>query len=133
MAEHPTQLEKLLDTLHQQFGESLRSCVEYFPNSKTIHYLRDDLDKTVAEGRLIRIEELYQAERLASTPIAEDPDLGTLDTSIHLFGEVFVIHLIDPGGRVIGFSLEAEGLSELHTSATEWLDTMFETERSTSE
>ena len=133
MADNPTQIEKLFDSLHQQFGESLHSCVDSFPSSKKIHYLRDDLDKTAAEGRLVRIEELYQAERLASTPISKDPGLGTLDTSIHLFGDVFVIHLICPGGRVIGFSLEAEGLSELHTSVTEWLDTMVETEHSTTD
>ena len=128
MTKAPGGLEALLGSLHERFGESLRSCVEYFPESKTIHYLRDDIDRTVAEGRLVRIEELYQAERLTSTPIREDPPLETLDASIHLFGDVLVVHLVDPSGRVIGFSVDSEALSELRTLVTELRDTAFETE-----
>ena len=120
-----SEVDELLDSLHERFGKDLRSCVEYLPQSRTIHYLRDDLDQTDADSRLLRIEELYQAERLASNPITKDPELGILDASIHVFGEVFVIHLIDPAGRVVGFSVDADGVPELRTFINEWRNTPF--------
>lgn len=116
-------LEEFIDELHENFGQQLRSCVEYLPQSSSVHYLRTDLDQTDADSRLIRIEELYQAERMASNPITKDPELGILDASIHVFGPVLVIHLIDPAGRVIGFSVDAEGVPELQTFSDRWFKT----------
>lgn len=90
----------------------------------------DDLDQTDAESRLLRIEELYQAERLTSNPITNDPELHIPDASVHVFGRGLVVHLINPAGRVIGFSVNAEGVPELHTFVTEWLNTAFKPEGS---
>lgn len=118
----PQDIEDLLSSLKEQFGTALRSCVEYLPQSRSIHYLRDDIDRSVAEGRLIRINELYQAGRIVSKPITMDHELSQLDASIHFFGEVCVVHLVNPGARVIGFSLDSEALSDLQTLVSGWLD-----------
>lgn len=118
--------DRLLAHLHDRFGEAVRSCVEYTPDSNRIHYLRDDieLDRSQAESRLVRIEELYHAERLSATPLVDDSELGRLRVSIHLFEGALVVHLVDESGRIVGVSLDptAEpGLLELATDCLEAL------------
>lgn len=125
-AHSSSDIEPLLDALHEEFGDAVRSCVECLPRSKTIHCLRVDLDRTLADQRLIRIEELSRAERLTSTPITADTELTSLDASIHLAGDVIVVHLIDPVGREVGFSVDADALPELPTLVTQWVATTVE-------
>lgn len=98
--------EALEAFLRSEFGEDLRSIVQYLPQSNEVIYLREDIDRTAAESRLVRINELYQAERLNSSPITADPELDELHASIHFFDAVMVVHLIDRSGRVLGFSVE---------------------------
>ena len=119
--------ERLLAYLHDRFGDTVRSCVEYTPNTSRIHYLRDDIeiDKSQAETRLVRVKELYHAERLSATPLVDDSELGRLCVSTHLFEGALVVHLIDASGRVIGVSLDSTTQPELLTLATDCLDALY--------
>lgn len=98
--------EHLLSTLLDEYGDALRSVVEYRPSGSRIHYLRGDIDRDAASGRLVRIEQLYQAERLNNNPITHDPNLDRLHVSVFLFDGAIVVHMVDRGGAVVGFSLD---------------------------
>jgi hypothetical protein len=120
-------IERLLAYLHDQFGGTVRSCVEYTPNSSRIHYLRDDIDtdRSQAETRLVRVEELYHAERLSAEPLVDDSELGRLRVSYHLFDGALVVHLVDTSGRVIGVSLDVTARPDLLTFSTDCLEALY--------
>jgi hypothetical protein len=98
----------LLAVLKRDFGDALRSLVEYTPGESRIHYLREDIASDTANGRLVRIEQLYQAERLNNSPITQDPELDRLHVSLFCFDGALVVHLVDEGGAVLGFSLDRD-------------------------
>jgi len=98
--------DRLQRVLGRRFDDALRSIVVYTPNESRIHYLREDIDRDAAVGRLIRIEQLYHAERLNNTPLVHDPNLDRLHLSLFRFDGAVVVHLVDPGGAVVGFSLD---------------------------
>jgi hypothetical protein len=104
--------DTLLEYLGDRVGDAVRSCVEYTPESSTVHYLRDDIDGTAAEARLVRVAGLYQASRLAADPDG-DRTLGRLHASVHLFGGALVLHLLDSAGRAVGVSLDPSAGTEL--------------------
>lgn len=122
-------VEKLVAVLQEQFGDSLRSCVEYQPTSKRIYYLREDIEQSAAEGRLVRVENLYQTQRVNREPIGSDPTLGPLEASIHLFEGAVVVHLTHPSGTVVGFSLDPDALPDLQSLVAECFETAFDTDR----
>ena len=99
---------RLLPVLEREYGRALRSLVEYTPSENRIHYLREDIRTETAEGRLVRIGQLYQAERLNNTPVTQDPTLDRLHASVFLFDGAVVVHLVDRGGAVVGFSLDRD-------------------------
>ena len=98
--------EGLLAHLRERVGDGVRSCVEYTPESSAIRYLREDVPSDAGQARLVRVEELYHASRLAATPEIEDSGLGDLHASVHLFDGAVVVHLLDGSGRVVGVSLD---------------------------
>jgi hypothetical protein len=120
-------VERLLAYLDERVGGAVRSCVEYTPTTSRIHYLRADIevDKSQAETRLVRVKELYQAERLSATPLVDDSELGRLRVSYHLFEGALVVHFIDPGGRVIGVSLEVDAQGEILALSTGCLEALY--------
>jgi hypothetical protein len=109
----PEDVGKLLGFLEDEFGAALRSCVSYAPRSHTIHYLRDDIDRTDAEDRLVSVAQLYQAERLNASLPGGGPEPARLYSSLHVFGGVVVVHLLNPGGRAVGFSVDAGTFADL--------------------
>ena len=123
---HPASIADLIDLLKTRFDASLRSCVEYRPQSKRILYLREDVDSATANKRLIRVDNLYQTTRVNRAPIEADPALGQLEASLHYFGAVVVVHLLDRGGRAIGFSVDADALPTVQTLLVECLEVGFE-------
>jgi hypothetical protein len=128
MADGPrADTERLLTYLHDQFGEAVRSCVEYTPNSSRIHYLRDDIDtdRSRAETRLVRVKELYHAERLSADPLVADSELGRLRVSHHLFDGALVVHLVDTSGRVVGVSLDVTARPDLLEFSTDCLEALY--------
>lgn len=122
-------VERLLAYLHEEFGDDVRSCVSYTPNSSHIHYLRSDIerDRAQAEVRLVRIKELYHAERLSATPMVDDSELGRLHVSYHLFDGALVVHFVEPAGRVIGISVESDTDLSLHTVSARCLEALYGT------
>jgi hypothetical protein len=120
-------IERLLRYLDGRFGDALRSCVEYTPNSSRIHFLRDDIEveKPRAEARLVRVEELYHAERLSAAPLVDDSELGRLHVSCHLFDGALVVHLVETSGRVVGVSLDVDAQPELLALSTDLLDALY--------
>ncbi|MFC7227322.1 hypothetical protein N0B31_07905 [Salinirubellus salinus] len=98
--------ERLLEVLREEYGDTLRSVVEYGPSRKRIVYLRDDIDRQAASGRLVRLDQLYQAERLNNDPVMNDPELDRLHASIYVFDGATVVHVVDRGGAVLGFSVD---------------------------
>lgn len=111
--ERETGAERLLATLLDEHGDALRSVVEYRPSESHIHYLREDIDRDAASGRLVRIDQLYQAERLNNNPVTHDPNLDRLHVSIFLFDGAIVVHIVDRGGAVVGFSLDRDANLDL--------------------
>lgn len=111
--ERETGAERLLATLLDEYGGALRSVVEYRPSESHIHYLREDIERDAASGRLVRIDQLYQAERLNNSPITNDPELDRLHVSIFCFDGAIVVHIVDRGGAVVGFSLDPDTHLEL--------------------
>jgi hypothetical protein len=99
-------VDRLQRVLEREFGDALRSIVVYTPSESRIHYLHEDIDTDAADGRLVRIEQLYHAERLSNTPLVHDPKLDRLHFSLFRFDGAVVVHLVDPGGAVVGFSLD---------------------------
>jgi hypothetical protein len=106
--ESESEIDRLQRVLAREFDDALRSIVVYRPNESRIHYLREDIDRDAATGRLVRIEQLYHAERLNNTPLVHDPNLDRLHFSLFRFDGAVVVHLVDPGGAVVGFSLDSE-------------------------
>lgn len=107
MSEHSVAgAERLLAVLKEEYGDALRSVVEYRPSENRLVYLRSDIDEQAARGRLVRVDQLYQAERLNNSPVAADPELARLHASVFVFDGATVVHLVDRGGAVVGFSVD---------------------------
>ena len=123
---HPESIADLIDLLEARFGASLRSCVEYRPQSKRILYLRADVDSATAKRRLVRVDTLYQTARVNRAPMETGAEFGRLEASLHYFGAVVVVHLLDRGGRAIGFSVDADALPAVQTLLVECLEVGFE-------
>lgn len=109
----PPEIERLLEALRSDFGDSFRSCVEYTPTANEIYFLRDDIGDTVAHGRLIRIEELYRSERTGSISVPPDEAMTRLHAATFLFDEVLIVHLLSDADRVVGFSVDVAAMAEL--------------------
>lgn len=106
-------VERFLAYLHDRLGDSLRSCVEYTPQTSTMHYVRAQIDERAAQSRLVRLSELYHSERLSADPLPDDPEFGPLHASVHVFGESTVVHLIERSGVVYGFSVDHHAIGDL--------------------
>jgi hypothetical protein len=107
MSEHSgAGAERLLEVLREEYGNALRSVVEYSPSRKRIVYLRDDIDRQAASERLVRLDQLYQAERLNNDPVLSGPKLDRLHASVYVFDGATVVHVLDRGGAVVGFSVD---------------------------
>ncbi|MFC5368857.1 hypothetical protein [Salinirubrum litoreum] len=98
--------ERLVSFLSDRLGDDFRSLVEYHPDEQVVHYVADDIDRSVAVDRLDRIRNLYEGERLACRPTSDDPSFGPLFASTHVFGGALVVHLLDEAGTAIGFSMD---------------------------
>lgn len=120
----PPDIERLLEALRRDFGDSLRSCVEYTPKSNVIYFLRDDIGDTVAHGRLVRIEELYRSERTGSISVPPDEAMTRLHAATFLFDEVLVVHLVSEDDRVVGFSVDIGAMAELSGLLQSYLETL---------
>ena len=120
----PPDVERLLETLRSDFGDSLRSCVEYTPTANEIYFLRDDIGDTVAHGRLIRIEELYRSERTGSISVPPDEAMTRLHAATYLFDEVLVVHLVSDADRVVGFSVDISGVPSVSEMLQSYLETL---------
>ncbi|MFC6865481.1 hypothetical protein ACFQGE_18700 [Halomicroarcula sp. GCM10025817] len=125
-ADCPPEISRLLEDLRADFGDGLRSCVEYAPSKNDVYYLRDDIDETVAHGRLVRVEELYQSERVGSVPVEPDEEMTRLHAATFLFDEVLVIHLVGDDKRVVGFSVDASATPDLSGMLSSYLETVFD-------
>ena len=129
-ADPPREVAQLLETLRADFGDGLRSCVEYAPARREVYYLREDIDDTVAHGRLVRVEELYESERVGSVPVEPDPEMTRLHAATFLFDEVLVVHLVGDDQRVVGFSVDASATPDLSGMLSSYLETVFEPDES---
>jgi hypothetical protein len=118
--------ERLVSFLRTRLGDDFRSLVEYHPEGQTVHYVADGIDQSLALDRLDRIRNLYEGERLASQPTADDPSFGPLYASTHIFGGALVVHLLDEAGTAIGFSMDHGVGSRLSKFIEECLSVLYD-------
>jgi hypothetical protein len=118
--------QRLVAFLHERVGDGFRSLVEYRPDGQVVHYVADDIDPELARARLARIRSLYEGERLASRPVADDPEFGPLYASTHVFGGALVVHLLDEAGTAVGFSLDHGVGTRLSQFVTECLRVLYD-------
>jgi hypothetical protein len=118
--------ERLVSFLRDRLGDDFRSLVEYRPTEQVIHYVADDIDRSLAVDRLDRIRSLYEGERLASRPTDGDPSFGPLYASTHLFGGALVVHILDEAGTAIGFSMDHGVGTRLSQFIEECLDVLYD-------